>query len=393
MPTKPNKPRPDFPLYAHAAGVWAKKVRGQTHYFGSWDDPQAALEEYLRQKDDLLAGRTPSAKSDELTVRQLVNRFLNSKKRLLESGEIRQRTFEDYYDNCKRVLQVFGRNKPVSSLRPIDFEKLRADFAKTHGPITLCGDISCTRVLFKYADDNFDVRVKYGQAFKKPSTATLRKHRQRQERKLFQQIELHKVIKAAGVQLRAMIYLGVNAGFGNHDCAMLTMSSLDLKRGWVDFPRPKTGIGRRCPLWPETIRALQAAIAARPKAKLPEHADRVFITKYGHTWEPKSRKQNDDKGTASAKDNPISKEVAKLLKSLKLHRKGVGFYALRHTFQTIGEKSRDKDAVRAIMGHAEAANDMSAVYNEEPVDDARLKAVTNYVRAWLNAPARQRRSA
>lgn len=23
-PTKPAKPRPDFPLYAHAAGVWAK---------------------------------------------------------------------------------------------------------------------------------------------------------------------------------------------------------------------------------------------------------------------------------------------------------------------------------------------------------------------------------
>ena len=37
---------------------------------------------------------------------------------------------------------------------------------------------------------------------------------------------------------------------------------------------------------------------------------------------------------------------------------------LRHTFQTIGEKTRDDDAVRYIMGHAEASNDMGAVYSE-----------------------------
>ena len=29
---------------------------------------------------------------------------------------------------------------------------------------------------------------------------------------------------------------------------------------------------------------------------------------------------------------------------------------------------------------------MSAVYNEEPVDDARLRAVMDYVRAWLFPP-------
>ncbi len=68
---------------------------------------------------------------------------------------------------------------------------------------------------------------------------------------------------------------------------------------------------------------------------------------------------------------------------MKLHRKGWGFYTLRHVFQTIGGQTRDKDAVRAIMGHAEAANDMSAVYTEEPVDDKRLLEVTNHVRKWL----------
>lgn len=322
-----------------------------------------------------------------MTVRELVNHFLTSKKRMLDSGELKASTYQDYYTNCERVLKVFGRGTLVRSLTPLDFERLRADFAKTHGAVTLCGDITCTRVLFKYADDNLDVRVRFGQAFKKPSRTVLRKLRQQRAPKMFQPWELREITKTAGVQLRAMIYLGLNCGFGNNDCAMLPLSAVDLKRGWINFPRPKTGILRRCPLWPDTVKALKAAIAERPKPKDDANADRLFITKYGQTWEPKSTKE-----IKSAKDNPVSKEMAKLLKACKLHRKGVGFYALRHIFQTVGGKSRDKDAVRAIMGHAEATNDMSAVYNEEPVEDERLKAVTEYMRAWLatRAPRQQK---
>jgi hypothetical protein len=53
---KPTKPHPDFPLYAHASGRWAKKIRGETRFFGPWEDPEGSLERWLEQKDDLLSG-------------------------------------------------------------------------------------------------------------------------------------------------------------------------------------------------------------------------------------------------------------------------------------------------------------------------------------------------
>ena len=81
-----------------------------------------------------------------------------------------------------------------------------------------------------------------------------------------------------------MILLGVNAGFGNADCATLPKSVVDLEGGWIRFPRPKTGIERRCPLWTETMGAMKTTIAERPTPKDAADADLVFVTKYGHRW-------------------------------------------------------------------------------------------------------------
>ena len=54
---KPAKPFPGFPLFPHATGRWAKKIKGRLHYFGPWSDPDGALRRYNEQKDDLHAGR------------------------------------------------------------------------------------------------------------------------------------------------------------------------------------------------------------------------------------------------------------------------------------------------------------------------------------------------
>src|SRR5947209_6524980 len=85
---KPAKPYPEFPLFPHATRRWAKKIRGQLHYFGPWSDPDAALKKYLEQKDSLHAGRKPRPAPDAVTVKDVANAYLNAKAVLRDAGEL-----------------------------------------------------------------------------------------------------------------------------------------------------------------------------------------------------------------------------------------------------------------------------------------------------------------
>ena len=93
---RPDKPYKDFPLYAHNNGQWAKKVRGITRLFGPWDDPHGALDKWLAQKDDLLAGREPRATGEGLTVRLPGQPVPCKQGKSCQTGELTQRSWNDY---------------------------------------------------------------------------------------------------------------------------------------------------------------------------------------------------------------------------------------------------------------------------------------------------------
>jgi integrase len=368
-PTKPSKPYPDYPLYAHAAGVWAKKIRGTTHYFGPWDDPDGALKNYLDKKDALHAGRQPRPDPEALTVKDMANLFLNAKQARVDHHDLSPRTWQGYKEAADEVVAAFGKRRLVIDLGPADFSTLWDRLAKRWGPVRLGNVVQYVRTLFKFAYDSdlIDRPVRFGPTFKKPTRKTLRIHRAKSGAKLFTAEEILRLIDNAGQPLKAMILLGINCGFGNADCGRLPMCALDLEQGWIDYPRPKTGIPRRCPLWSETMQALREALANRPEPKDPEHAGLVFVTKYGNCW------------AKDTPDGPITKETTKLLRQLDMngHR---SFYSLRHTHRTVADEAKDQPAADFLMGHE--SPHMSTVYRER-ISDERLKAVTDYVRRWL----------
>jgi hypothetical protein len=179
---KPSKPYKSFPLTAHNNGQWCKKIRGKVHFFGVWADPQAALEKYLKVAADLHSGRQPlpgTVSPEDISVKDLCNRYLNYQIERAETGEIGQRWFED----CRCVLNAFaqqvGPKRMVKELLPEDFRRFRehlvryglADGSKGLGVHALNRAIRVVRGVMKYAYevDLIERPVKYGKMFDRPS--------------------------------------------------------------------------------------------------------------------------------------------------------------------------------------------------------------------------------
>ncbi len=394
-PQKPDKPRPDFPLYAHACGRWAVKLKGGKFvYFARWGEridgvmtriPGDGWEKAEAEYNDHLAGKP---KPDEVppphrvNVAYLCNRFLTFQSNRLKAGKIGQSMYDEYKAVTDLLVNEFGNKTLVIELRATDFSNLRDRMAARWKTVRLANTITRVKTVFRYGY-NFELiaeRIRYVEpghpAFAKPENVELRKEEQERDaahgKRMLEAAECRTLIDAAPVPLKAMILLGLNCGFGPSDCAKLPLASLDLVKGWVEFPRPKTRVERRIPLWPETISALQNTIAERPKAKNAEDEKLVFLTASRRSWLCR--------GIA----NPVSIAMRKHMKKVGVHRERLGGYVYRHVFRTIADGAKDQVAANAIMGHVDGS--MAGKYRER-IDDARLVDVSNYVRDWLFADA------
>jgi integrase len=380
---------------------------------------------------------------DEESVRMkdICNAFLNAKRRAVEAGELEPRTFRDYKRTTDALIAHFKGDRPAADITPGDLGLYREELAKTNGPVALGNAIQRVRSVFKFAYENdiLDKPLKFGSEFKKPSRKVMRQMRATQPKRYLAAHEIHAMIEATkpmptGIQLRAMILLGLNCGLGNNDIAELNWAHLDLAAGILDYPRPKTGIERRATLWPETVKALRAlrtwATAKqttgfakgltryRPESRveaewarmseeerkpwatikslaadiLAKDGDAVFITRHQVRFvQHLKRTSTDSVGLAFGKllrtvrvKAPPSKGIP-----VTLRRDGVGFYSLRHVFETHAGETRDQPAVDRIMGHTD--DGMAGHYREwhkDAAEDARLRVVTDHVRQWFYRKAK-----
>jgi integrase len=157
--------------------------------------------------------------------------------------------------------------------------------------------------------------------------------------------QIKKLLSIADVKMQAMIWLGLNCGFGCTDCGKLKWKDLDFKNSRVKLARNKTGVRRNLPLWPETVKALK---------ELSRSGQLVFYTSQGHPWVRTviKTKNNGDREYTSV--NRVTPSFSRLMKKVGIHApKGTGFYALRRTAATMAARSGDPFAVQRLLGHVD----------------------------------------
>jgi integrase len=385
---RPGKPYKSFPLTPHRNGQFCKKIRGKIYYFGPTSDPSAALERYHEHCDGLHSGKLDHVpRSDALTISELANKFLEAAEQRRDAGSLAARTFVDYFRDCERLVKFFGKDRAVESIGKDDFVAFKAYLQKDVKPSTLKGRIGVTRSIFKFAFDEelIPTTVRFGRDFRRPEQRVLRLSRAQAGRRHLLPVEIRQLLAAAPLQLKAMILLGVNCGFGNKDCAELQLSNIDLDHGWVYFPRVKTGVDRRCPLWPETIAAIRAVLGdsqLNATRRRPEAANCVFVTKKGHQFVRSIPASGEDGRPRLVEHDVIATAMKRLMQKQRINLKRVGFYGLRHTFETLGAETGNQVAVNFIMGHAPPSTDMGDVYRGG-VAEAALRQVTDHVRALV----------
>lgn len=345
--TKPKKPSKTFPLTPHNNGRWCKKIKGKLHYFGTWEDSDGALREYLDKKDYILAGSEPP--KDGHTLYEVLDRFMVSRKKDLDTGEISHRTWKDYKDNCDLILRVYNQEAVVEAMGPEELQDLRSKLFEGVNATTAGNRIRMAKTAIRFIETiSPKFRMDFGKWFRQPSAKVKRKARIDGGKKLHTAQQIRDAVGKANPAMKAMLLLGINCAFGNSDCGRLLWEHLDLDGGWHDYHREKTYVERRAKLWPETIQSLSC---------LPEdRKGRVFVTKYDNKWSPTA----------------ISHEAFKL---------GIEFYSLRRTFRTVADATKETMAIHLIMGHANSSTNMDHVYVQEVVDK-RLEFVSEYVRAW-----------
>jgi integrase len=329
------------------------------------------------------------------TVHVILGKWLLDRRAEAQRGELGGGSFMEYKRSAKRINAAIG-HMLTDDVSPDVVKQLYAKLHARHGEEMSKRILGHFRAAARYAADmNWCRPLRLGSNLIAKLTA---REQPKMKWRLYTPVEIGAILAAcdkriAGarggfyrdswVQLKAMILLALNGGYGATELSQLTKPVVDLNVGLIDHARGKTGEQHVVPLWPETIDSLKPVLAQRQKDEL------LFRTRSGNPW---TRVELILKAGKLVKTNPIDNvnwAFGALVRPLGLKIPGQGFYKLRHLHATTVDAAGDPHATFTLAGHALPGS--RSPYVRVGLD--RVRKVVEYARHVILNPSADPQSA
>lgn len=292
--------------------------------------------------DEILRGTIP----EKVTVYDVAQSFMHFHEQRVLGGELSEDSWLNYRRAALEFVRCFGKPRLMETLRPADWVKLREQLnAKLKSPFTRDAWLGTIRRMLKHAVEAELIRKmpNTGQSLVAP-TATAKRKQLAKTTKLIPLEEVRHLLDNASETTKPMFLLALNCAFTQADLAGLRTDHIQGE--WLNFPRPKTAIDRRCWLWPETTDCLPAA--------------------------------NDD-------DRIFGLDAAVIRKRLyrEMGRLGVNFSpgCIRHTSLTELGNHGDATCVELIAGHC--GRGVTRRHYVHEVSRERIRDASEHLRRWV----------
>ncbi len=297
----------------------------------------------------------------QITMKELANRFLMAQQANWKNPD---KTLKSYRDWIGRFLKDHPR------LRLADFtvEKFAAWKLslkqRDYSAESINHYLGAIRAMFNFAEDA-------GIVEKAPKLNRVKNEtkigQSLDSKTLYTSEQLGKLIGHADLQMKTMILLALNCGFGPKDIGDLTWDHINDER--ITLPRTKTGVCQTYLMWPE-ISVLLEKIQQQRSERIRKAAKRgnkrsdngyVFITWF---WKPWSK-------------DAIAEQFRKLC--TKAGVTCLGFYRLRHCASTAMSLEATPHVQRKFMRHSRLQQQTTYTH----IPDTEVDVATSKIRRRL----------
>jgi integrase len=301
-----------------------------------------------------------------MTLKSLCNIYLQHQQAKAASAEITVRHYADQSTCLKKFMSFIGQHRRINEISTLDLQNYKRKLKRAYNSAHRVNlHISIMKMMFHWARKN-DILDYIPNIDTVSSVKTIHK-----QRHVFTSEQIHRLIDFADIQMKAMMWLGLNCGFGCTDCAQLKWSDLDLVNGRVKLARGKTGVSRDLPLWPETIHSLE---------NIPKSGKLVFSLPGNKPLIRTTYHINKDGSSKYSNINLVTSRFCKLMRKTGIRApRGTGFYTLRRTAATIAARSGDPFAVQRLLGHADLQMATRYVQDVSKQTDRVIENSRNYV--------------